>query len=41
MPGGRRHGARAGPSDIRRDGGVARMSDPEMIEGIVAAVTIP
>ena len=29
------------PSDIRRDGGVARMSDPEMIEGIVAAVTIP
>ncbi len=29
------------PSDIRRDGGVARMSDPEMIEGIKAAVTIP
>src|SRR5262249_15462886 len=29
------------PSDIRRDGGVARMSDPEMIEGITAAVTIP
>ena len=29
------------PADIRRDGGVARMSDPEMIEGIVAAVTIP
>ena len=29
------------PSDIRRDGGVARMSDPEMIKGIVAAVTIP
>jgi pyridoxal 5'-phosphate synthase pdxS subunit len=29
------------PSDIRRDGGVARMSDPEMIEGIIAAVTIP
>jgi len=29
------------PSDIRRDGGVARMSDPEMIEGIQAAVTIP
>ncbi|MEY3020646.1 MAG: hypothetical protein RLZZ272_1630 [Actinomycetota bacterium] len=29
------------PADIRRDGGVARMSDPEMIEGIVAAVSIP
>jgi pyridoxal 5'-phosphate synthase pdxS subunit len=29
------------PSDIRRDGGVARMSDPEMIDGIKAAVTIP
>jgi pyridoxal 5'-phosphate synthase pdxS subunit len=29
------------PADIRRDGGVARMSDPEMIEGIVATVTIP
>src|SRR6188508_3322266 len=29
------------PSDIRRDGGVARMSDPEMIEGIKAAVSIP
>ena len=29
------------PSDIRKDGGVARMSDPEMIEGIKAAVTIP
>src|SRR5687768_2154309 len=29
------------PSDIRRDGGVARMSDPELIEGIKAAVTIP
>jgi pyridoxal 5'-phosphate synthase pdxS subunit len=29
------------PSDIRRDGGVARMSDPEMIESIKAAVTIP
>ena len=29
------------PADIRRDGGVARMSDPEMIEGIVEAVTIP
>jgi len=29
------------PSDIRRDGGVARMSDPEMIEAVKAAVTIP
>jgi pyridoxal 5'-phosphate synthase pdxS subunit len=29
------------PADIRRDGGVARMSDPDMIDGIVAAVTIP
>ncbi len=29
------------PADIRRDGGVARMSDPEMIEGIKAAVTLP
>jgi pyridoxal 5'-phosphate synthase pdxS subunit len=29
------------PADIRRDGGVARMSDPEMIEGIKAAVSIP
>ena len=29
------------PSDIRKDGGVARMSDPEMINGIIAAVTIP
>lgn len=29
------------PSDIRRDGGVARMSDPELIEGIKAAVTVP
>jgi pyridoxal 5'-phosphate synthase pdxS subunit len=29
------------PSDIRKDGGVARMSDPTMIEGIQAAVTIP
>src|SRR5215204_1084920 len=27
------------PSDIRRDGGVARMSDPEMITGIQEAVT--
>jgi pyridoxal 5'-phosphate synthase pdxS subunit len=29
------------PSDIRKDGGVARMSDPEMILGIIDAVTIP
>src|SRR6201990_3181433 len=29
------------PADIRRDGGVARMSDPEMISGIQAAVSIP
>jgi pyridoxal 5'-phosphate synthase pdxS subunit len=29
------------PSDIRRDGGVARMSDPEMIQGIQQAVSIP
>ncbi len=29
------------PSDIRRDGGVARMSDPALIEGIKAVVTIP
>jgi pyridoxal 5'-phosphate synthase pdxS subunit len=29
------------PFDIRRDGGVARMSDPDMIKGIQAAVSIP
>lgn len=29
------------PADIRRDGGVSRMSDPSMIEGIQAAVRIP
>ena len=29
------------PADIRRDGGVARMSDPLLIEGIQAAVTVP
>ncbi|HEY2282398.1 MAG TPA: pyridoxal 5'-phosphate synthase lyase subunit PdxS [Solirubrobacteraceae bacterium] len=29
------------PADIRRDGGVARMSDPEMIAGIQHAVSIP
>ena len=29
------------PADIRRDGGVARMSDPLMIKGIQETVTIP
>lgn len=29
------------PSDIRASGGVARMSDPEMITGIKRAVTVP
>jgi pyridoxal 5'-phosphate synthase pdxS subunit len=29
------------PADIRRDGGVARASDPEMIRGIQDAVSIP
>src|ERR671939_2012595 len=29
------------PADIRRDGGVARMSDPELIRQIIDAVTIP
>jgi pyridoxal 5'-phosphate synthase pdxS subunit len=29
------------PADIRRDGGVARMSDPTKIEEIQAAVTVP
>ena len=29
------------PADIRRDGGVARMSDPQMIQEIQASVTIP
>ncbi len=29
------------PADIRRDGGVSRMSDPDMILGIKDAVTIP
>lgn len=29
------------PADIRFDGGVARMSDPDMILKIKAAVTIP
>ncbi len=29
------------PADIRRDGGVSRMSDPQMIKGIIATVTVP
>ena len=29
------------PADIRKDGGVARMSDPRMIKEIISAVTIP
>src|ERR1043165_6818270 len=29
------------PADIRRDGGVARMSDPGMIRAIQETVTIP
>jgi pyridoxal 5'-phosphate synthase pdxS subunit len=29
------------PADIRRDGGVSRMSDPDMIDGIIAEVSIP
>jgi len=29
------------PADIRTQGGVARMSDPSMVEGIQTAVTIP
>ncbi|MDZ4766741.1 MAG: pyridoxal 5'-phosphate synthase lyase subunit PdxS [Chloroflexota bacterium] len=29
------------PADIRAHGGVARMSDPDMIEGIMAVVSIP
>ncbi len=29
------------PADIRADGGVARMSDPAMVEAIMRAVTIP
>ena len=29
------------PSDIRKDGGIARMSDPEMIKGIQETVSIP
>lgn len=29
------------PADIRKEGGVARMSDPAMIKSIPTAVTIP
>ena len=29
------------PADIRSQGGVARMSDPDMIDGIISAVSIP
>src|ERR671923_321700 len=29
------------PADIRKHGGVARMSDPDMIDGIIEAVSIP
>jgi len=29
------------PADIRAQGGLARMSDPDMIEGIISAVSIP
>ncbi|MGH9001267.1 MAG: pyridoxal 5'-phosphate synthase lyase subunit PdxS [Acidimicrobiia bacterium] len=29
------------PADIRRDGGVARMADPNVVDAIKAAVTIP
>jgi hypothetical protein len=29
------------PADIRKQGGVARMSDPKMIKEIIEAVTIP
>ena len=29
------------PSDIRKDGGISRMSDPEMIKGIQEIVSIP
>ncbi len=29
------------PADIRKDGGVARASDPQMIKGIQEAVSIP
>src|SRR5438045_4327301 len=29
------------PADIRAQGGVARMSDPDMVQGIIDAVSIP
>src|SRR5690348_18243026 len=29
------------PADIRAQGGVARMSDPDLIDGIIRAVSIP
>src|SRR5256884_5187978 len=29
------------PADIRREGGVARMSDPALIKSIMEAVTVP
>ena len=29
------------PADIRRDGGVARMADPAIVERIMAAVSVP
>src|SRR5207248_5295436 len=29
------------PADVRREGGVARMSDPGLISAIIEAVTIP
>nr|BFF24734.1 hypothetical protein GCM10025732_26990 [Glycomyces mayteni] len=29
------------PADIRAEGGVSRMSDPDMIDGIIEAVSIP
>ena len=29
------------PADIRSEGGVARMSDPDLIDGIIASVSIP
>src|SRR5688572_15252167 len=29
------------PADIRAEGGVSRMSDPDMVDGIIAAVSIP
>src|ERR1700743_2953351 len=29
------------PADIRAQGGIARMSDPDMVDGIINAVSIP